>query len=330
MTNNALAMRDNRSADLQVFQVNGGGDYIVGSSKGKILYNVFAVNGNKSCTCADYITNSKSDSGFVCKHILAAINTNGNSIPVNPLKIWKPKLDDRFIKDYRGKDFVVYSGLLDLAHQKGLCKVIVEILQFPTKDNGSEAICRAILESYNGERFIEIGDASPKNVNKMIASHIIRMAATRAKARAMRDFTNIGMTCLEEIGEADDDVKGKSFAANNKPADKPKPTNNYTKPADKEKTESEKPSNYAGKVKSEEKKAVPEPESNAAPATNNGSGSHPSLSMAQKNAIFKLASRRSISEFDVEAKSMEAFGCIVDSLTPEDASSFIRELQKSA
>ena len=30
------------------------------------------------------------------------------------------KLEERFIITLKGKDFVVYAGLLDLAHQKGL------------------------------------------------------------------------------------------------------------------------------------------------------------------------------------------------------------------
>ena len=83
-----------------------------------------------------------------------------------------------------------------------------------------EAICRAVVESKDGEEFTEIGDANPKNVNKQIAEHVLRMAATRAKARALRDFTNIGMTCLEELGDLDSVIgaaspkpKGKKRAA---------------------------------------------------------------------------------------------------------------------
>jgi len=76
---------------------------------------------------------------------------------------------------------VLYNGLIDLAHQKGLLKLEVEVIQYPTSENGNEAVCRAIAETKYGERFSDIGDASVKNCNKMIASHIIRMASTRAK-----------------------------------------------------------------------------------------------------------------------------------------------------
>jgi hypothetical protein len=73
----------------------------------------------------------------------------------------------------------------------------------PPKKMDLEGICKAIVESQDGSEFTEVGDANPKNVNKQIAEHVLRMAATRAKARALRDFTNIGMTCLEELGDLD-------------------------------------------------------------------------------------------------------------------------------
>ena len=118
-------------------------------------------------------------------------------------KTTHPVLDERFISSIKGKEFVLYAGLLDLAHQKGIKSIHVEAMQYPTKANGMEGICKAFVESQNGEEFTEIGDANPKNVNKQIAEHVLRMAATRAKARALRDFTNIGMTCLEELGDLD-------------------------------------------------------------------------------------------------------------------------------
>ena len=144
----------------------------------------------------------KNDPNFKCKHLLAVMN----SIPRNEvleaqiLEKRKPKLDERFIKSIDGKDFALYVGLLDLAHQKNLTSMEVDLLQFPTKDNEHTAICRATSKTAGG-LFIDVGDANPMNCNSKVARHIIRMASTRAKARCLRDLTNIGMTCLEELGD---------------------------------------------------------------------------------------------------------------------------------
>ena len=111
------------------------------------------------------------------------------------------KLDERFLINLKGKDFVTYAGLLDLAHQEGLVKLEVKLLQLPSEDNGFQAICMATAVTSNEKIFTDLGDASPGNTNKMIAAHLIRMASTRAKARVLRDITNIGFTALEELNE---------------------------------------------------------------------------------------------------------------------------------
>ncbi|HDQ40063.1 MAG TPA: hypothetical protein ENN39_03420 [Desulfonatronum sp.] len=52
-----------------------------------------------------------------------------------------------------------------------------------------------------GGAFSDLGDASHANTNKMISQHIIPMASTKAKARVLKDTTNIGITALEELCE---------------------------------------------------------------------------------------------------------------------------------
>ena len=88
---------------------------------------------------------------------------------------------------------------MELGHQEGMNSIEIELLQIPNIDNDMTAIVKAIVKTKD-KSFEDIGDASPKSVGNMIKPHIIRMAATRAKARALRDLTNVGMTALEELG----------------------------------------------------------------------------------------------------------------------------------
>lgn len=108
------------------------------------------------------------------------------------------QIDKKFIINLQGKDFVTYDGLLDLAHKQGLKSIETELIQIPNRENNMVAVCKAVAKTKEKE-FTDIGDASPRSVNNMLTPHIIRMAATRAKARALRDLTNIGMTAYEEI-----------------------------------------------------------------------------------------------------------------------------------
>lgn len=132
------------------------------------------------------------------------------------------KLDSKFITQLQGKDFVTYEGLLDLAHQEGLMSLTTEIIQFPSKENNNQCIMKAIAKTKDRE-FHGYGDADNGNVNSMIKKHLIRMAETRAKARALRDLTNVGMTAAEELGGEDSQSR-----------DKPKTTANPKKYNDKD------------------------------------------------------------------------------------------------
>ncbi|HVC82692.1 MAG TPA: hypothetical protein VNL35_19575 [Chloroflexota bacterium] len=109
-----------------------------------------------------------------------------------------------FMVNRQGKEFVLYAGLLDQAHREGLKRISTSLIQAPADSNGHLAICHAEVETEKGI-FSGIGDASPENVGRMIAPHTIRMAETRAKARALRDAINVGVTALEELGDVEED-----------------------------------------------------------------------------------------------------------------------------
>ena len=49
---------------------------------------------------------------------------------------------------------MLYSGLLDVAHQKNLNSVDVELIQFPSDENKQTAICRAKVETVDGREVL--------------------------------------------------------------------------------------------------------------------------------------------------------------------------------
>jgi hypothetical protein len=123
---------------------------------------------------------------------------------------------DEFMIQRQGKQFVLFAGLLDEAHSRGLVGIDTELIQVPEDSNGQVAIVKATvqieenpgsgeLKTYSG-----IGDASPQNVSRNIAPHLIRMSETRAKARALRDAVNVSAAALEEVADSDDGQPGSS------------------------------------------------------------------------------------------------------------------------
>lgn len=124
----------------------------------------------------------------------------------------KPIVDKKFIVNLKGKEFIKYEGLLDMGHQIGLKSIQTNIIQIPDKDNEMTCIVKASITTNDNEEFHGIGDASPISVTNMLVPSIIRMAETRAKARALRDLTNIGMTAVDELGDdIEVDYKSKYF-----------------------------------------------------------------------------------------------------------------------
>ena len=101
------------------------------------------------------------------------------------------------------KQVALYKGLLAQAHAEGLTRITTRLRQIPTDENGRTAIAKAEIVTSKGT-FEGIGDASPENVPPHILPHLIRMAETRAKARALRDAVNIGVVSFEELDGADD------------------------------------------------------------------------------------------------------------------------------
>ena len=125
-----------------------------------------------------------------------------------------PKLSDEFKRQYivniKGKDAIKVEGLTIIAHQKGVWKLDVDVIQFPTAENKWMCICKATVGGYDWDPiqkavrevvYTDIADASPENCTSMVAKSYIRMASTRAIGRVLRKYTNVDMLCSSEMEE---------------------------------------------------------------------------------------------------------------------------------
>ena len=324
MSPKEIAKRNKKSEQLKVLETDDG-QFFVESGEGKILYNVVLGDEGNTCTCGDFAKNIKKDPNHTCKHILSVMNAIPTGKVENGtfLEKHRPKLDDRFLTNIKGKDFVLYAGVLDLATQKGLLKLEVELLQFPSKENGNEAICRAVAVGKNGEVFSDIGDANPNNCHSMIAKHLSRMASTRAKGRALRDMCNIGIACIEELADLDDVI---GTGTSKKPTAK--------KTAAKKSAKSTKAKTAPKKAAAKKDDSKPKDDKSSEPGESKGAEEkdtdQPKMSEAQKRAIYNLSRRRGISVEELEKMAEEAYGVELENLSSTDASAFIRNLQQAA
>ena len=106
-----------------------------------------------------------------------------------------PKLLADYMVDIKGKRHVQYGGLLAYAHEQGLISLTARL----TTVSKELAIATATATFKDGRTFTETADATPDNVGVQIKPHFMRMAVTRAKARALRDALNIGEAAAEEL-----------------------------------------------------------------------------------------------------------------------------------
>ena len=223
--------------------------------------------------------------------------------PVNEGNV-KAQLDSRFLVKVEGRDFVSFPGLLDLGHQKGLESIEVEPLQIPGPSNEHFAVCRATVISKTGETYTDIGDANPQNTSARVSKHLLRMASTRAIARALRSFTNIGMTCLEEL---DGD-----FSDNSKP-----------------KPQAKKPATFAQVCPTDSTQNTADATGNNSSPKTRENGQSPPASDSQKRAIGAISRRLGMDETQINDMTMEMFSRNLDRLTVPEASNLITRLNST-
>jgi hypothetical protein len=121
-------------------------------------------------------------------------------------------LSHEHVIDQHGRRYVLFSGLLSLAHEEGLTRVTTTLVQIPNESNGNVAICHATVETTKGS-FDGIGDASPGNVGRAIVPHIIRMSETRAVARAFRVAVNVAEALADDPSDQGPDTSNAGYAS---------------------------------------------------------------------------------------------------------------------
>lgn len=116
-------------------------------------------------------------------------------------KLPEVHVKDTYKSQRQGKTFIAYAGMVDAGYEI-VASITTQLLRFEMDEDGEPvyAIVSAELRTFDGRVFSGLGDATRGNVGRMIAPHIIRMAETRAKARAYRDALNITEAAIEELG----------------------------------------------------------------------------------------------------------------------------------
>jgi hypothetical protein len=111
------------------------------------------------------------------------------------------KIDKKFTVMLQGKEFITFEGLLNAFHENKGKTITTEIVSI-TKPYVFKATAQGEKGTYTAH-----GDADDTNVSGFVKQHIIRMAETRAIARALRLYNNIGMCSAEELGEDKEEHK---------------------------------------------------------------------------------------------------------------------------
>ena len=131
------------------------------------------------------------------------------------------KADQSTARTFESRDGIAYAELLKMAHEEGLRSIHTELLLQPSDENGRMCIVKAIVETERGH-YEGLGDADPGNVEDFLVPHLIRVAETRAKARALRDAVNVGVVSFEELDGVSLD-RGSSPGPGASPSRSPRP-----------------------------------------------------------------------------------------------------------
>ena len=121
----------------------------------------------------------------------------------------KEDIDRKYILSVKGKEFITFAGLLDVATKNGLQKLVVKQLTIDAERQ--VATCIVDAEFFNTDKgtrvFSGVGSGTMDNCSDFVKAHWVEMAHTRANARALRNALNIDMVGIEELGKDEFDEK---------------------------------------------------------------------------------------------------------------------------
>lgn len=99
-----------------------------------------------------------------------------------------------------GEDYVTFAELITEAHKRGFIGLSTQLLDYKMEDGKPVYAIVSATASFESGVFEAIGDATRENTNRGIGPHLVRMASTRAMARALRVALGVGKTAIEELG----------------------------------------------------------------------------------------------------------------------------------
>ena len=211
---------------------------------------------------------------------------------------------------------------LILGHQKGISQIEVDAVQLPTADNGHFAVCKATVVSKTGESFTDIGDANPAIATPKSQSTHLRIAIDQCHSKS-----------TSQLHQHRDDLPGRiidlsDLTGNGSEAQAPEsrssPTNdpgpilrpkNLIQPLLHLPARSLTTGNGGNGTKSSKKPTEPKEPTHQEPnpeQTKTQSPSVPTMSEAQKRAIYNLSRRRGISVEDLGKMALESYGVELD------------------
>ena len=358
MTSIELAKRQEKALPLKVFQVTDD-QFYVENSTGKICYRVNLNGHGKSCTCADFTVNGKKDPEFLCKHLIAVTNGNGNQQKIGPMAETEDHTTQKLLGVYKAISSVqmalaklgiekaqtnkfdkykfrgiddIYNALSPLLARNKLC-ILPRIVNRTCEERKSQKGGPLFYVTIDAEfDFVAASDGSTHTV-KMIGEAMDRSdKATNKAMSAAYKYACFQTFCIPTEGDNDADftthevkkISQKTAGKQqSKPASKPKP---QTK-KEEEPKEKSKPSNDT-KAK---RKSKPKDEPKAKETVKSGSPeNNGTMSPAQQKAIQNLAKRRGINDEELNEMSRKQYSVSLKELPSKDASAFIRHLQQAA